>query len=66
MGLFSAFMRELVEMHYLQTNPVLMDDTALHELLGPLHKTSYAEGVRACLAAAARTGRAPATAPVDG
>lgn len=48
-GLFNPMMRELVEMHYLQTTPVLMDDSALRALLGPLPKTSYADGVRATL-----------------
>jgi len=46
-GLFKPVMRELVEMHYLQTTPVLMDDSALHQLLGEVHKTSYADGIRA-------------------
>jgi len=50
-GLFDKMMRELVEMHYLQTTPVLMDDTALCALLPGLHKTSYAEGIRQTLAA---------------
>lgn len=45
-GLFQPLMKELVEMHYLQTTPVLMDDSALMGLLGHVHKTSYAEGVR--------------------
>jgi nucleoside-diphosphate-sugar epimerase len=45
-GLFQPFMKELVEMHYLQTTPVLMDDSALMGLLSDVHKTSYAEGVR--------------------
>jgi nucleoside-diphosphate-sugar epimerase len=45
-GLFNPFMRELVEMHYLQTTPVLMDDTALTNLLGGISKTSYQEGVK--------------------
>lgn len=45
-GLFQPFMKELVEMHYLQTTPVLMDDSALVGLLGHVHKTSYDEGVR--------------------
>lgn len=45
-GLLQPFMKELVEMHYLQTTPVLMDDSALIALLGDVHKTSYAEGVR--------------------
>lgn len=53
-GLFDPIMRELVEMHYLQTNPVLMDDSAIHELLGPIHKTPYDEGIRQSLAAARR------------
>jgi nucleoside-diphosphate-sugar epimerase len=45
-GLFQPIMKELVEMHYLQTTPVLMDDSALAGLLGHVHKTSYADGVR--------------------
>jgi nucleoside-diphosphate-sugar epimerase len=45
-GLFQPFMKELVEMHYLQTTPVLMDDSALENLLGGVKKTPYAEGVR--------------------
>lgn len=49
MGLFNPFMRELVEMEYLQTNPVLMDDSALTKLLGGVKKTSYEEGVRKCV-----------------
>ena len=46
LGLFNPFMRELVEMHYLQTSPVLLDDRALIQLLGPIHKTPYAEGLK--------------------
>ena len=45
-GLFDPFMRELVEMHYLITEPVLMDDTALHRLLDTVRKTPYDEGIR--------------------
>jgi nucleoside-diphosphate-sugar epimerase len=45
-GLFNPLMREMVEMHYLQTNPVLLDDSALANLLGGLKKTPYSEGVR--------------------
>jgi nucleoside-diphosphate-sugar epimerase len=48
-GLFNPFMRELVEMHYLQTTPVLMDDSALVKLLGDVKKTPYAEGVKECI-----------------
>jgi hypothetical protein len=39
-------------MHYLITQPIFLDDRALTNLLGPLNKTSYEEGVRASLAAA--------------
>lgn len=46
LGLFDPVMREFVEMHYLQTIPVLMDDAALTALIGPLEKTPYAEGIR--------------------
>ncbi len=49
-GLFKPFMRELVEMHYLLTNPVLMDDSALQKLIGPIDKTPYNEGIAQCLA----------------
>jgi len=48
-GCFNSLMRELVEMHYLITDPIVLDDSALRELLGPLHKTSYDDGVRAIL-----------------
>ncbi|NOK34196.1 NAD-dependent epimerase/dehydratase family protein [Corallococcus exercitus] len=50
-GLFDPFMKELVEMYYLLTNPVLLDDSALRGLLGTVHKTPYAEGIRQTLAA---------------
>ncbi|MCO4855359.1 NAD-dependent epimerase/dehydratase family protein [Herbaspirillum sp. WGmk3] len=49
-GLFNPMMRELVEMHYLQTQPVIMDDSALQQLIGPITKTSYADGIRRALA----------------
>jgi hypothetical protein len=48
-------MRELVEMNYLMTDPLIMDDSALQRLIGPIRKTPYAEGVRQTLAAAANT-----------
>lgn len=53
-GLFNPFIRELVEMNYLMTNPLLMDDSALQQLIGPLQKTPYAEGIRQTLAAVDR------------
>lgn len=48
-GLFNPFMRELVEMHYLLTDPVIMDDSALQRLIGPIAKTSYRGGISQCL-----------------
>ena len=61
LGLFNPFMREMVEMHYLLTDPVLMDDSALQALLGQVHKTPYSDGVRECLEAArASRSRSPA------
>ncbi len=50
-GLFNPLMRELVEMNYLQTTPLLMNDQALAGLLGPVHKTPYPEGLRLTLEA---------------
>jgi nucleoside-diphosphate-sugar epimerase len=49
-GLFNPFMREFVEMNYLFTTPVLLDDTALQRLLGRIEKTPYQEGLRRSLA----------------
>ncbi len=45
MGLFDPLMRELVEMNYLQTDPVVLDDSAIQKLLGPVKKTSYQDGI---------------------
>ena len=50
LGLFDRFLREVVEMHYLLTNPIIMDDSALEELIGPIAKTSYEEGIAKSLA----------------
>jgi nucleoside-diphosphate-sugar epimerase len=50
LGLFKPMLRELVEMHYLVTEPVILDDGALQRLIGPIVKTPYAEGVRQTLA----------------
>jgi nucleoside-diphosphate-sugar epimerase len=58
-GLFKPMVRELVEMHYLVTEPVILDDAALQRLIGPVAKTPYNEGVRQTLAAL-RASRAPA------
>ena len=52
LGLFDPFLRESVEMHYLMTEPLIVDDTALQRLLGENRKTPYTEGVRLSVAAA--------------
>jgi nucleoside-diphosphate-sugar epimerase len=44
-GLFDPIMRELAEMNYLQSDPVLLDDRALRALLPALHVTSYDDGI---------------------
>ncbi|WP_439687585.1 NAD-dependent epimerase/dehydratase family protein [Cupriavidus oxalaticus] len=59
LGLFNPFMRELVEMHYLMTDPLILDDAALQRLIGPIRKTPYAEGIRQTLAACQPGRRAP-------
>jgi nucleoside-diphosphate-sugar epimerase len=51
LGLFNPLLREFVEMNYLMTEPVILDDSALAALIGPIAKTPYEEGVRAILAA---------------
>jgi hypothetical protein len=54
-GVFSPLMREMVVMHYLLTEPVILDDTALQQAIGPITKTPYPEGIRQTLAAARAT-----------
>ena len=54
LGWFNPMLREMVEMHYLLTDPVLMDDSALAALIGPIRKTPYPEGVRQTLDALRR------------
>ena len=49
LGLFDPFLREVVEMHYLWTTPVLLDDSALRRLLPDLPATSYEKGIRLTL-----------------
>jgi nucleoside-diphosphate-sugar epimerase len=51
-GWFDPLLKEVAEMHYLFTQPIFLDDSALTTLLGPLNKTSYEDGVRASLSAA--------------
>ena len=52
MGLFNPLMREMVEMNYLQTSPVILDESALSTLLGTTRRTSYEAGLKASLEAA--------------
>lgn len=51
LGLVNPLMRELVEMHYLQTTPAIMNDDALHALVPGLRATPYDEAIRRTLAA---------------
>ena len=55
MGLFNPLLREMVEMNYLETSPVVLDDSALRGLLGDINKTPYQEGIRQCVEAAKRS-----------
>jgi nucleoside-diphosphate-sugar epimerase len=50
-GFFDPIMRELAEMNYLQSDPILLDDSALHALLPEMHVTSYDDGIAQTLAA---------------
>lgn len=56
-GLFDPLMRELVEMHYLMTDPVIFDDSALARLIGPIPKTPYAQGIALSFDAARKAAR---------
>jgi nucleoside-diphosphate-sugar epimerase len=49
LALFDPFIREFLEMHYLLTDPLIVNDSALQQLLRDVPKTSYAEGVRRSL-----------------
>jgi nucleoside-diphosphate-sugar epimerase len=45
LGIFPGMMRELSEMSHLLTDPVILDDRQLRDLLGSVKKTPYREGV---------------------
>jgi nucleoside-diphosphate-sugar epimerase len=49
LGMFDPFLKEVVEMHYLWSTPVVLDDNRLRRLLPDLRKTTYEEGVRQTL-----------------
>lgn len=57
----SLNMIKAVELNYLMTDPLIMDDSALQRLVGPIRKTSYVEGSRQTLAAV-RTTQSPTIA----
>ncbi|MFC3884841.1 SDR family NAD(P)-dependent oxidoreductase [Bacillus songklensis] len=46
LGLFSSNMREVVEMFYLNEEPVVLSGEKYEKLMGPLPRTSYREGLR--------------------
>ena len=46
LGLFSANMREVVEMFYLNEEPVVLDGEKYERMMGPVPRTSYKEGLR--------------------
>jgi nucleoside-diphosphate-sugar epimerase len=54
LGTFNPMMKEVAEMQYLFSDPVLMDDRALGELLGDLPKTTYDDGIAFTLRETAR------------
>ena len=51
LGVFNRMLREMVEMHYLVTEPMILDDSALVGLIGPIVRTPYEQGVAQSLAA---------------
>jgi nucleoside-diphosphate-sugar epimerase len=49
LGLFNPMLREIAEMHYLWTTPVILDDSRLRRLLPDMRKTPYEQGIHATL-----------------
>ena len=45
MGIVNPLMREMVEMNYLMSDPVILDDTKLVKRLGAVRKTPYDSGI---------------------
>ena len=46
LGIFNAQMREAVEMYYLNEDPVVLNGEKYENLIGPLPRTSYREGLQ--------------------
>ena len=59
MGIANPLMREMVEMNYLWSEPVVLDDAKLARAIGPPHKTSYEEGIRSGVEAARQARNSP-------
>ncbi len=51
LGTFNPLMRELVEMHYLFTEPVVLDDSRLRTVFPDVRKTPYEVGIAATVQA---------------
>lgn len=45
MALVNPFFKEILDMHYLMTEPLIVDDSALRSVLGDIPKTPYVQGV---------------------
>jgi nucleoside-diphosphate-sugar epimerase len=59
LGIANPLMREMVEMGYLWSEPVVLDDAKLTRAIGPLHKTPYEDGIRAGVEAARSARKVP-------
>lgn len=46
LGLFNANMREVVEMFYLNEDPVVLNGEKYEKMIGPVPRTSYEEGLK--------------------
>lgn len=49
LGIFDPFMREVVEMFYLNEEPVVLDGTKYEQFIGDLPRTAYKEGLKQTL-----------------
>jgi nucleoside-diphosphate-sugar epimerase len=58
LGLFNPLMREIVEMHYLFSDPVVLDGAKLHAALGFTARTPLDESIASTLASMRRGARA--------
>ncbi|PJZ69291.1 epimerase [Leptospira perolatii] len=46
LGLFDRFLKEVVEMTYLMEDPLLLSGSKYEQKIGPIPKTSFAQGIR--------------------